>query len=550
MLKKILTTVFVAGLIASGTSPANANEISWSDFDENTSIYNWGEFDVEFVGLAESSVYTDSFVIFVQFEGPIPSDAYSSTFFDNYAGVGLDVNLDGVADLYMFTEERRLETGALIPTQVWDANNSRFLPCDADYAKLDDYLMGFRMQKSCAQFGARIGLEAFANDGILDSIDIVPDVGFFETDFPWSSASDGSISAPTSDSVSSSAFTPSAIDKQRFQTPSPGSNPEDLVELAADVTKSVVQLVCGNSAGTGWAAASSPSPSMTSSGESTFIVTNHHVIEACADGSQVQGTDSDGNTFSARVVSYSAEDDVAGLVTRHDLEGLEWLGEKPAVGWWAGVIGNPYELTGALSTGVVSQVGEGYLTTTAPLNPGNSGGPVFDNLGRVIGIATSKRIDSEGIGYAGSSELICEWLVTCSSAAWLTNLAQAPAETEGAEDNTSPPNPTDFDNLGPQDGEFSAWTKLMADGESIKFYAKYLQVGDKVQFMVQDSSGEYKQYAWKRVEEEDLDSEGNYTNLQNGIYFIRTLELNPGKNRVRIYVNGDLYWGTKTYVLK
>ena len=548
MFRKIVTTAITAGFLVAGTTPANAEEIVWSDFDDSTSIYNWGEFDVQFVGFMESVIRDDSFVIYVQFEGPIPQDAYSSPYFDNYAGVGMDVNLDGSTDLYMFTETRDMMTDEVIPTQVWDANNSRHLGCDASYIKITDDLMGFRLQKSCAQFGSRLGLEAFANDGILDSIDYVPDVGFFTVNVPWASGA-GSIATPiVSDGETSASFRPREVNKTRFEVDNPGSNPDDLVRLAATVTDSVVQLVCGNAAGTGWAAESTPSSAMRSSGEETFIITNHHVVDSCTNGSTVVGTDSNGDSFSARVVSYSASDDVAGLVTTHSLPTLEWIGQTPAVGWWAGVIGNPYELTGALSTGVVSQVGENYFTTTAPLNPGNSGGPVFDKQGRVMGIATSKRIDSEGIGYAGASQLICDWLVTCSGTAWRGNLNSAPEEQQ---DNEAPVNqqPSDFDNLGPADGDFSAWTKVMADGESIKFYAKYLQVGDKVQFMVQDSSGVYKQYAWKRVDSEDLDSDGHYTNMQNGIYFIRTLDLNPGKNRVRIYVNGELYWGTKTYVV-
>ena len=101
---------------------------------------------------------------------------------------------------------------------------------------------------------------------------------------------------------------------------------------------------------------------------------------------------------------------------------------------------------------------------------------------------------------------------------------------------------------GPNDGEFRAWTKLMASGKQLKFYAKYLQPGQKVQFMVQNSSGSYEEYAWKRVETEDLNSDGSYEEMQNHIYFIRTLDVKPGKNRVRILVDGEIVWGTKTYV--
>lgn len=103
---------------------------------------------------------------------------------------------------------------------------------------------------------------------------------------------------------------------------------------------------------------------------------------------------------------------------------------------------------------------------------------------------------------------------------------------------------------GPSDGEFSAWTKVLANGTQIKFYAKYLQPGQKVQFMVQDANGVYEQLAWKRVDSSSLNDDGSYSNLQNHVYFIRTYDLKPGKNRVRILVDGELYWGTKTYTNK
>lgn len=112
------------------------------------------------------------------------------------------------------------------------------------------------------------------------------------------------------------------------------------------------------------------------------------------------------------------------------------------------------------------------------------------------------------------------------------------------------PNVAHLSGQGPADGEFTAWTKQMANGNQIKFYAKYMQPGQKVQFMVQNENGRYVQFAWKRVESEDLNPDGSYSDMQNHIYFIRTLDLKPGKNRVRILVDGELFWGTKTYLIK
>lgn len=101
----------------------------------------------------------------------------------------------------------------------------------------------------------------------------------------------------------------------------------------------------------------------------------------------------------------------------------------------------------------------------------------------------------------------------------------------------------------PNAGELNVWTKRVSDTE-VKFYAKYPQVGQKIQFMVQDPSGQYKEHAWLRIEPEDIDSDGAYPEepLTNGVYFVRTLDLKPGKNRLRILVNGELQDRTITYV--
>lgn len=103
--------------------------------------------------------------------------------------------------------------------------------------------------------------------------------------------------------------------------------------------------------------------------------------------------------------------------------------------------------------------------------------------------------------------------------------------------------------IGPHSGEFSAWTKVLSGGEQIKFYAKYPQLGQKIQFMAAGPDGIYSQVGWVRVEQKDLDADGGYKSLQNQFYFIRTFDLVPGKNRVRILVDGKVVWGTKTYSL-
>lgn len=100
--------------------------------------------------------------------------------------------------------------------------------------------------------------------------------------------------------------------------------------------------------------------------------------------------------------------------------------------------------------------------------------------------------------------------------------------------------------LGPNDGYFSAWIKRINNSQ-VKFYAKYLQPGKKVQFMLQQGSDAYRQVGWQRVDASSLTADGKYTTLQNNIYFIRTVTMKPGKNRLKILVDGAQVGKTITY---
>jgi hypothetical protein len=100
--------------------------------------------------------------------------------------------------------------------------------------------------------------------------------------------------------------------------------------------------------------------------------------------------------------------------------------------------------------------------------------------------------------------------------------------------------------LGPDGGEFSAWIKRISDSQ-VKFYVKFPQLNQKIQFMAQQANGSYKQIAWTRITADRIDENGEYIGLTNGVYFVRTFTLKEGKNRLRILVDGKLYGTTKTY---
>jgi S1-C subfamily serine protease len=145
-----------------------------------------------------------------------------------------------------------------------------------------------------------------------------------------------------------------------------------------------------------------------------LILTNAHVVDAAT---EIQVTFSDNQTVSATTVGTDTDTDLAVLhVDESDLQPLE-LGDSSTVqvGDPTIAIGNPFGLERTLTTGVVSALQrrltapsgfaiDDVIQTDAALNPGNSGGPLLDALGRVIGInsqiATRGAGGNVGIGFA------------------------------------------------------------------------------------------------------------------------------------------------------
>ena len=148
-----------------------------------------------------------------------------------------------------------------------------------------------------------------------------------------------------------------------------------------------------------------------------YIVTNHHVI---SNATNVQVTLDNGKTYTAEVVGSDADYDVAVLKVDPGEDKLKpvVLGSAGnlAVGEDVCTIGNPLgELTFSLAEGVVSCLDReinlngtpfNMIQTTAAVNPGNSGGPLFNSYGEVVGIVTAKTSSdgngnaAEGLGFA------------------------------------------------------------------------------------------------------------------------------------------------------
>lgn len=144
--------------------------------------------------------------------------------------------------------------------------------------------------------------------------------------------------------------------------------------------------------------------------DSGYIVTNNHVIEG-ADVVTVRLID--GKEYEANVVGYDVQTDLALLKVDADDLTASTLGDSDStrVGDWVVAIGNPFGLGGTATAGIVSARSrdirsgpyDDYLQIDAPINRGNSGGPVFNTQGEVVGVNTaifSPNGGSVGIGFA------------------------------------------------------------------------------------------------------------------------------------------------------
>ena len=186
---------------------------------------------------------------------------------------------------------------------------------------------------------------------------------------------------------------------------------EDRMDVAAvydRAVRSVLTVFCGDGQGTGFAYEATPRK-----GYKSIIVTNYHVIEQCTyDGERdITLMTSEGEELRGYVWNWDERNDLSLIYAKRDLPTLRDA-DEPKIGDPVIAVGSPQGLANSVTLGIVSNIYDDAVQTDAAINHGNSGGPLLDRFGGLLGV-TTLGLDREGLNIAVHTRLFCEGILRC-----------------------------------------------------------------------------------------------------------------------------------------
>jgi serine protease Do len=192
--------------------------------------------------------------------------------------------------------------------------------------------------------------------------------------------------------------------------------PRDMSTMIEKSQNSTVMIECknkGGSFGSGWAIELENKTALKYPTFTTSIMTAFHVIDDCLDTKLVNiyvlGKK---KSYSGFVEKWDKKNDLAMVATTADVKPLELSPWTPFEGYWVMTVGAPEGLEASVTIGYIMNYMNNELYYTAPISGGNSGGPLIDNEGRVVGTVTASAVDSD-FNIATSLDGLCKRFIEC-----------------------------------------------------------------------------------------------------------------------------------------
>lgn len=200
--------------------------------------------------------------------------------------------------------------------------------------------------------------------------------------------------------------------------------PRDMQEFIGEVRSATLTVYCATGSGSGWGVALDDSLAGSES-KGFEIVTNFHVVEDCLTSREVSfSIGEETKRHPARILGHDGDEaDLALLTTDVEIGTLEPSRARPRIGEWVMAVGSPSSsardegiLRGNVTVGRVTNMVGALIVTDAAINYGNSGGPLVNSRGEVIGTNTwvEDKVDTDNISYAQGSPILCLTILNCS----------------------------------------------------------------------------------------------------------------------------------------
>lgn len=186
----------------------------------------------------------------------------------------------------------------------------------------------------------------------------------------------------------------------------------DWAAIAQAVEPSVFTIETDEGLGSGWVAHADA--------RGSDLITNYHVVEpALTAGVSVVDVKQGDRTIVGTIARVDPNNDLAVVHVREQLPALKTAAARPLLAQPVMVVGSPLGLGGSASVGVISGFrslgGSAFVQFSAPISPGNSGGPVVDAHGRVVAVAAAKFVypGAEALSLGIPIQVACNLVVSC-----------------------------------------------------------------------------------------------------------------------------------------